>query len=55
LFAVAFTSVFIFLFSAIGNFGILSRQRAQVIPFVLLIIAFGLGAERRRVGVEERS
>lgn len=46
LFAVAFTSVFIFLFSAIGNFGILSRQRAQVIPFVLLIVAFGLGAPR---------
>lgn len=47
LFAVAFVSVFIFLFSSIGNFGILSRQRAQVIPFVLLIVAFGLGAERR--------
>lgn len=47
LYAVAFVSVFIFLFSAIGNFGILSRQRAQVIPFVLLIAAFGLGAERR--------
>lgn len=48
LFAVGFTSVFIFLFSAIGNFGILSRQRAQVIPFVLVIAAFGLGAERRK-------
>jgi len=47
LYAVAFVSVFIFLFSAIGNFGILSRQRAQVIPFVLVIVAFGIGAERR--------
>ncbi len=47
LYAVAFVLVFIFLFSAIGNFGILSRQRAQVIPFVLLLAAFGLGAERR--------
>ncbi len=47
LYAVAFISVFIFLFSSIGNFGILSRQRAQVIPFVLVIVAFGLGAERR--------
>lgn len=45
--AVAFTAVFIFLFSAIGNFGILSRQRAQVIPFVLLFVAFGIGADRR--------
>lgn len=46
LYSVAFTAVFIFLFSAIGNFGILSRQRAQVIPFVLLFAAFGIGAER---------
>ena len=48
LFTAAYISIFIFLFSAIGNFGILSRQRAQVIPFVLLIIAFGLAAEGRR-------
>ena len=48
LFAVTFTSIFIFLFSAIGNFGILVRQRAQVIPFVLLLVAFGLAADRRR-------
>ena len=45
--AVAFTSVFIFLFSAIGNFGILSRQRAQVLPFVLVLVALGIGAQRR--------
>ena len=48
LFAVGFTSVFIFVFAAIGNFGILSRQRAQVVPFVLLLVAFGVGAERLR-------
>lgn len=48
LFAVTFSSIFIFLFSAIGNFGILVRQRAQAIPFVLLLIAFGLAAEHRR-------
>lgn len=47
LFSVAFTAVFIFLFSAIGNFGILSRQRAQVIPFILVFIAFGIAAEKR--------
>ena len=47
LFAVAFSSVFIYVFSAIGNFGILSRQRAQVIPFVLAFVAFGLAAEKR--------
>lgn len=48
LFAIAFSSVFIFMFSAIGNFGILSRQRSQVIPFVLLLIAFGLAVDRSR-------
>lgn len=49
LFAAAYTAIFVFLFSAIGNFGILSRQRAQVIPFVLLLIAFGIAAEARQV------
>lgn len=46
LFAASYTSIFIFVFAAIGNFGILSRQRAQVIPFVLLLIAVGVGAGR---------
>lgn len=49
LFSVAFTFVFVFLFSAIGNFGILSRQRAQVVPFLLLFVALGIGAEKRRL------
>ncbi len=48
LYTVAFTAVFIYLFSAIGNFGILSRQRAQVIPFLLVVLAFGLGVEKRQ-------
>lgn len=46
LLAISFVSVFIFVFSAIGNFGILSRQRSQVVPFVLLLIAIGLAADR---------
>lgn len=54
LFALGFTAVFVFLFSAIGNFGILSRQRAQVVPFVLLLIAVGIGAEKHRERKEER-
>ena len=48
LFAATYAAVFIFLFSAVGNFGILSRQRAQVIPFVLLLIAFGIAIDSRR-------
>jgi len=31
--------VFVFAFSAIGNFGILARQRTQVLPFVLVLLA----------------
>lgn len=46
--ATVFSAVFVFLFSALGNFGILTRQRVQVIPFVLLFIAIGLGYERHR-------
>ncbi len=48
LFSVAYTAVFVYVFSAVGNFGILSRQRAQVIPVVLLLIALGLGLERKK-------
>ena len=44
LFSVVYIAVFVFLFSAVGNFGILSRQRAQVVPFVFLLIALGLGS-----------
>lgn len=47
LFAVGYSTIFVFLFSAIGNFGILARQRAQVVPFVLLLIAFGIAVEAK--------
>lgn len=50
LFAGAFTAVFIYLFSAIGNFGILTRQRSQVIPFVMIFVAFGIRSNKRRTG-----
>lgn len=48
LFGVAFTSVFILVFSAIGNFGIMSRQRSQVLPFVFLLVAIGLGTAKHQ-------
>ncbi len=44
--AIAFIAVFAYVFSAIGNFGILSRQRAQVVPFVLVLVSIGLGIRR---------
>jgi len=37
--ALSFTAVFIFGFSSIANFGILARQRTQVLPFYLVLLA----------------
>jgi hypothetical protein len=31
--------MFVIAFSSIGNFGILTRQRTQVFPFVLVLLA----------------
>jgi hypothetical protein len=30
--------MFVFAFSSIGNFGIMTRQRTQVFPFVLVLL-----------------
>jgi hypothetical protein len=38
-FAVAYTAMFVLAFSAIGNFGLLTRQRTQVLPLVLVLLA----------------
>ncbi len=38
-FALAYTALFVLAFSAIGNFGLLTRQRTQLLPFVLILIA----------------
>ncbi len=47
---VVYTMLFILAFSgAIGNFGILARQRAQVLPFVFMLIAY----EPRRTGTKQ--
>jgi hypothetical protein len=54
-YAVAFTIVFVYLFSALGNFGILARQRVMTIPLVLLVVALPTAKERvrqRRLGVD---
>ena len=37
-FSVVFTGGFVIAFSSIGNAGILSRQRVQVIPFVMVVL-----------------
>ncbi len=38
-FAVVFVGVFIWAFSAFSNFGILARQRVQVLPFLLVLLS----------------
>lgn len=47
-YAVSFTVVFVYLFSALGNFGILARQRTMTIPLVLLVAALPTAKERVR-------
>ena len=37
--ALSFTAVFVFGFSSIANFGILARERTQVLPFYLVLLA----------------
>jgi hypothetical protein len=39
LFAILFTAAFVVAFSSIANFGILARERVQVIPFLLVAVS----------------
>lgn len=41
-FVVAYSAVFVYLFSVFSNFGILARQRTQVFPLVLVLLAFSI-------------
>ncbi len=51
LLTIAYTALFIFAFSAaIGNFGIIARQRAQVLPFVFMLMAYGTRRTGQEVG-----
>jgi hypothetical protein len=38
-FALAYTAMFVFAFSAVANFGLLTRQRTQVLPMFLVLLA----------------
>jgi hypothetical protein len=44
----AFVAVFVYLFSAIANFGILARQRTAAVPLVLALVALPTAQERVR-------
>jgi hypothetical protein len=55
-YATAFTLGFIVAFSNIGNFGILTRQRAQLLPLLVVLLALPhASASRRRPGDNPRS
>lgn len=41
-FQVVYISLFVFFFSIISNFGILVRQRVQVLPFLFVLVAYQL-------------
>lgn len=48
-FCLVYTTLFVYAFSVFSNFGILTRQRVQVLPFVLVLLALPLVAKRRAV------
>ncbi len=39
-FDVVYVSLFVFFFSTIANFGILVRQRVQLLPFLFVLLAY---------------
>lgn len=49
-FALVFTGLFVFAFSGFANFGLLVRQRAQVMPLFLVLLAVPptIGASTRK-------
>ena len=52
-YVLGFVAIFVFLFSALGNFGILTRQRTMMTPLLLVLVALPTAYERvraRRVG-----
>ena len=47
-FAVVFILLFVVAFSAVGNFGILARQRSQVLPMLFMVLALPAVRPRRK-------
>ncbi|MEO8692730.1 MAG: hypothetical protein ABI658_04385 [Acidimicrobiales bacterium] len=46
-FAAMYSTIFVFAFSTFGNFGIITRQRVQLFPFVLVLLCLGQTATQR--------
>jgi hypothetical protein len=53
-FCVSYVLLFCFAFANIGNFGILARQRVQVIPFLFILMARRPADERAEVSAEQQ-
>lgn len=45
-YAAAFAFMFVYVFAFIGNFGILARQRSQLLPFLFVLIALPTGISK---------
>ena len=50
IYALAYALMFFFAFATIANFGILARERSQVMPFMFVLLAIPA-----RAGVPQRS
>ena len=48
MFCAVYVTAFVYLFSALANFGILARQRTTAVPFLLALIALPTARERVR-------
>lgn len=49
-YAAGFAFMFVYVFAFINNFGILARQRTQLLPFLFVLIAVPTAMEQRRSG-----
>jgi hypothetical protein len=47
-YALSFVAIFVFVFSVVGNFGILDRQRTQMLPLYFVVLAAPLPVIARR-------
>ena len=54
-FAFVYSLIFIYAFSAVGNFAIVGRQRAQLFPFVFIFLALPASARVKRHSARRRS
>jgi hypothetical protein len=54
-FALVYAPIFIYAFSAVGNFAIVGRQRAQLYPFIFVLLALPAAARVKRRSTGPRS